>query len=81
MIGLKIQTEVKTNLGRIDAVIQSKSIYIFEFKFHGTKEEAIAQIKSKKYYEKYLNLGKPIYLIGAEFQDKNIGDYIVEKVL
>lgn len=78
MLGLKIKTEIKTNLGRIDAVIESKSIYIFEFKFSGTKEEALAQIKNKKYYEKYLNRGKDIYLIGAEFRDRNIGEYAVE---
>ncbi len=78
LLGFRINTEVKTNLGRIDAVIESKSIYIFEFKFSGTKEEALAQIKNKKYYEKYLNKGKDIYLVGAEFKDRNIGEYTVE---
>ncbi|HMV79650.1 MAG TPA: AAA family ATPase [Leptospiraceae bacterium] len=78
LLGFRINTEVKTNLGRIDAVIESKSIYIFEFKFSGTKEEALAQIRNKKYYEKYLNKGKDIYLVGAEFKDRNIGDYAAE---
>ena len=78
LLGFRISTEVKTNLGRIDAVIESKSIYIFEFKFSGTKEEALAQIRNKKYYEKYLNKGKDIYLVGAEFKDRNIGDYAAE---
>nr|HNI28038.1 PD-(D/E)XK nuclease domain-containing protein [Leptospiraceae bacterium] len=78
LLGFRINTEVKTNLGRIDAVIESKSIYIFEFKFSGTKEEALAQIKDKKYYEKYLNKGKDIVLVGAEFKDRNIGDYAAE---
>ncbi|HMY65977.1 MAG TPA: PD-(D/E)XK nuclease domain-containing protein, partial [Leptospiraceae bacterium] len=80
MMGLKIQTEVKTNIGRIDAVIESRSVYIFEFKFSGTKEEALAQIKNKKYYEKYINKGKDVFLVGAEFRDRNIGDYAVEKI-
>jgi|JI10StandDraft_1071094.scaffolds.fasta_scaffold91817_2 hypothetical protein len=79
LLGFKIRTEVKTNLGRVDAVVESNSIYIFEFKLSGTKEEALAQIKTKKYYEKYLNKGKDIYLVGVEFKDRNIGEYIVEK--
>ena len=35
---------------------------------------ALKQIKDKKYYEKYKNDGKEIYLIGIEFskKDKNI---------
>ncbi len=79
LLGFKISTEVKTNLGRVDAVVESNAIYIFEFKLSGTKEEALTQIKTKKYYEKYLNKGKDIYLVGVEFKDRNIGDYIVEK--
>ncbi|MBK9500919.1 MAG: ATP-binding protein [Leptospiraceae bacterium] len=79
LLGFKIRTEVKTNLGRVDAVVESNSIYIFEFKLSGTKEEALTQIKTKKYYEKYLNKGKDIYLVGVEFKDRNIGEYIVEK--
>ena len=80
LLGFRINTEIKTNIGRIDAVIESKSIYIFEFKFSGTKEEALAQIKNKKYYEKYLNKGKDIYLVGVEFRDRNIGEYEVERL-
>ena len=54
LIGLRIQAEVRTNFGRIDAVIElEKATYIFEFKLNGTKEKALAQIKEKKYYEKY----------------------------
>ncbi|HRG77639.1 MAG TPA: PD-(D/E)XK nuclease domain-containing protein, partial [Leptospiraceae bacterium] len=29
LLGFKISTEVKTNLGRVDAVVESNSIYIF----------------------------------------------------
>jgi hypothetical protein len=54
MMGLRVETEVRTNQGRIDAVIEMKDrVYIFEFKLFGTKEEALAQIKTMKYYEKY----------------------------
>ena len=80
LLGFRIHTEVKTNRGRIDAVVESKSIYLFEFKLNGTKEEALSQIKEKKYYEKYISKGKPIYLVGVEFQERNVGEYLVEKL-
>lgn len=44
---------------------------------------AMAQIKQKKYYEKYLNHNKPIYLIGIAFQEdlRNISDFEYEELL
>jgi hypothetical protein len=80
LLGFRIQTEVKTNRGRIDAVVESHSIYLFEFKLNGSKEEALSQIQERKYYEKYLSLGKDIYLVGVEIKDRNLGGYVVEKV-
>jgi hypothetical protein len=79
LIGLKVEAEVKTNKGRIDAVIIDKEIYIFEFKFNGDKDHALNQIKEKKYFEKYQGKGKKIYLFGVEFIDKNVGEWVVEK--
>ncbi|MDL2123114.1 MAG: PD-(D/E)XK nuclease domain-containing protein [Deltaproteobacteria bacterium] len=75
LIGLKVKAEVKTNKGRIDAVIIDKDIYIFEFKFNGDKDQALNQIKDKKYFEKYQGVGKEIYLFGVAFTDRNIGDW------
>jgi hypothetical protein len=79
LLGFKIRAEVKTNRGRIDAVVETGTIYIFEFKLNGTKEEAMEQIKTKKYYEPYLSSGKPIILVGAEFRDRNLGEFLVEE--
>ncbi|MCX7997910.1 MAG: PD-(D/E)XK nuclease domain-containing protein, partial [Leptospiraceae bacterium] len=79
LIGLKVSAEVKTNVGRIDIVIQDREIYLFEFKLNGTKEEALEQVKKNQYFQKYLSLSKEIYLIGVEFRDKNVGDYVVER--
>lgn len=78
LIGLKIEAEIKTNKGRIDAVIIDKDIYIFEFKFNKDKENALNQIKEKKYFEKYQGQNKKIYLFGVEFSDRNVGDWVVE---
>jgi hypothetical protein len=78
LVGLKIEAEVKTNKGRIDAVIIDKDVYIFEFKFNGDKDNALRQIKEKKYSEKYQGKGKKIYLFGVEFTDRNVGEWVVE---
>ncbi len=78
LLGLRIQAEVTTNRGRIDAVVELKeSVYIFEFKLFGTHQEALAQIKERRYYEKYLDSGKKIILVGAAFdpEERNIGEH------
>jgi hypothetical protein len=94
LLGLKIGVEIATNKGRIDAVIEDKDIFIFEFKFtdidklpvgkkrrkNKVARDAIKQIKSNGYPEKYRASGKSVYLIGAEFIDRNIGDWVVENV-
>ena len=80
LIGLIIEAEVKTNKGRIDAVIVLEdSIYIFEFKLEGSKEEALNQIKEREYYQKYQNSNKKIVLVGVEFdsEKRNIGEWLV----
>ncbi|WDN90065.1 hypothetical protein BuS5_03035 [Desulfosarcina sp. BuS5] len=79
LIGLKVEAEIKTNKGRIDAVIIDNDIYIFEFKFNGDKDKALNQIKEKKYFEKYQGTNKKIYLFGVEFMDRNVGEWIVAK--
>jgi hypothetical protein len=93
LLGLKIGVEIVTNKGRIDAVIEDKDIFIFEFKFTNIEmlpvgkkrrknkvaRDAIKQIKAKQYPEKYKDSGKSIYLIGAEFINRNIGDWVVSK--
>ncbi|MBW1745403.1 MAG: PD-(D/E)XK nuclease domain-containing protein, partial [Deltaproteobacteria bacterium] len=80
LVGLKVEAEVKTNKGRIDAVIIDKDIYIFEFKFNGDKDNALRQIKERGYFEKYQAKSKEIYLFGVEFTDRNIGDWVLEKL-
>ena len=64
-----------TNQGRIDmSIVVENNVYIIEFKM-GTGD-GIAQIMEKKYYEKYQNQGKNIYLIGINFdaEKKNISE-------
>jgi hypothetical protein len=73
----KIESEVPTNQGRIDSVVETKNIiYIMEFKITDV-EEALTQIKKRKYYEKYMNKGKRIIPIGVTFntKEKNISNW------
>lgn len=77
LLGANIQVEVHTNKGRIDAVIETAShIYIMEFKM-GTSVEALAQIETKKYHEKFLSIGKCILLVGVGFDEneRNLSSY------
>jgi hypothetical protein len=68
-LGFELIAEDITNKGRIDLTLKLDDvIYIIEFKTDGT--DALGQIEEKKYYEKYLNENKDIYLIGIEFDTK-----------
>ncbi len=81
LLGIKIDVEVTTNLGRIDALIKTeKFIYIIEFKLNADVSKALGQIKTKKYFEQYQHDARPITLIGISFdtKEKNIGDFITE---
>lgn len=81
VLGFNIESEVETNIGRIDAVIEfNDKIVILEFKVSST-EIAISQIKEKKYYEKYLIKEKEIYFVGVScnLKEKNINDWKIEK--
>ncbi len=81
-LGLNVIPEESTNHGQIDmTVLFNERVYIFEFKVNELTgpERALAQIKKKKYYEKYA--GQEMYLIGIEFSkdDRNITRFEWEK--
>jgi hypothetical protein len=80
--GADVISEDPTNIGRIDAVVETgNKIYIMEFKM-GSEQEALEQIKRMKYYEKYLSKDKEIVLIGIGFdaEKRNIGNYQLERI-
>ena len=82
-IGVGVTSEVRTNEGRIDAVMETPDhVYVMEFKRDKSAAEAMAQIKEKKYYEKFLGSGKKITLIGVSFDSdkRTIAEWVVEKV-
>lgn len=76
--GVNVDTEVLSSAGRLDmAAGFSDKVYIIELKCNQSSEKAIAQIMEKRYYEKYLNSGRDIYLMGINFDtaDRAIGDW------
>ncbi|PID27451.1 MAG: AAA family ATPase [Candidatus Cloacimonadota bacterium] len=78
-MGINIDVEQKTNNGVIDAVVKvGDFIYVMEFKMNSAKS-AIEQIKSKKYYEPYLNDKKKVVCMGIAFneKDRNVKDHEV----
>jgi Predicted AAA-ATPase/PD-(D/E)XK nuclease superfamily len=67
-LGMFVQSEVHSSRGRADAVVQTLTdIFIFEFKFNKTAQEALDQIHNKKYADKYRASNKPITGIGLNF--------------
>jgi hypothetical protein len=78
-MGIDIVAEDITNKGRIDlTVLMPEAIYVCEFKVDGS--DALAQIQEKRYYEKYLDEKKDIYLVGIEFdtKERNISKFEYE---
>jgi len=72
LLSLESQSEIITNKGRIDLVISTSiHIYIFEFKLNSTPEIALAQIKQRGYYQRFLHHGKNVVLVGLSFTSKD----------
>ena len=68
LIGLRIDAEVYTNQGRIDAVVEVPGhIFLIEFKLDKSAAEALQQIRTNNYFQKYQGRGVPLTLVGANF--------------
>jgi hypothetical protein len=78
LLGFKIDGEISTNIGRMDAVLLiNKEAFIIEIKFDKNKnkidnlvEEVLNQIIDKRYYEKYLTYN--LTLLGIAYADKEV---------
>ncbi len=63
-----IRSEVHTNKGRLDSVVETETdVYIFEFKFNQSAEEALGQIQTKNYAQPYRSGGKRLLGVGVNF--------------
>jgi hypothetical protein len=81
LMGQFVQTEVKSAVGRADAVVWLKdTIYVFEFKLseNATAEEALQQIDDKGYLIPYSAGERKVVKIGAEFSrtDRTLSRWI-----
>ena len=79
VVHAKVNLEVVTNHGRIDAVVQTPNhVYIIEFKKDASAQQALAQIKDKAYWQQYKawssSAQRHIHLVGINFstKDRNI---------
>ena len=84
-LGLDIRVEDSSNHGRLDmAVLFHGCVYLFEFKVveMASAGAAMAQLKERRYADKYHALSQPIYLIGVEFSKdaRNVAAFDVEHV-
>jgi len=82
-MGQFVQTEVKNNKGRADAIVKTAdSIYVFEFKMdnNATAEDALIQINSKDYAIPYTADHRKLVKIGVEFSqtEKSVKRWVIE---
>ena len=83
-LGLDIRVEDSSSHGRLDmAVLFNGHVYLFEFKVVelASAGAALAQLKERRYADKYRALGQPIYLIAVEFSkdERNVAAFDVER--
>ena len=83
-LGLDIAVEDSSSHGRLDmAVLFNDHVYLFEFKVveMASAGAAMAQLKERRYADKYRALRQPIYLIGVEFSKdtRNLAAFEVER--
>ncbi|WP_440616751.1 ATP-binding protein [Cysteiniphilum sp. 6C5] len=83
-LGYDLIAEDVTNHGKIDlTLVMPDKVMIIEFKLqkYGDAKDAVAQIKSRQYAQKYESYNKPIYLIGMSFDNKqrNMANLAVER--
>jgi hypothetical protein len=78
-LGFKVNGEIMTGIGRIDAVLEQPDIIVVtELKYDAkTKtttllKKAMNQIRDRRYYEKYLDKGKKILLMSLAFSGKDV---------
>ena len=78
LMGQFTQTEVRSALGRADAVVwTSDYIYVFEFKLDGTATDALRQIDDKGYLIPYTVDGRTLVKVGVSFdaEKRNLGEW------
>lgn len=82
-LNIYIRTEVKSAIGRADAVMyMPDTVYVIELKVDKSAEEALRQIDEKGYMLPYQAEYKRLVKIGISFdsEQRTISDWIVKEV-
>ncbi|MEE3392404.1 MAG: PD-(D/E)XK nuclease domain-containing protein [Lachnospiraceae bacterium] len=70
-IRVNTKAEVHSSGGRSDCILENRSaVYIFEFKYDKSAEEALKQINENGYDLSYTSDSRKIIKIGANFSSK-----------
>ena len=82
--GLDVTVEDSSSHGRLDMAVRlNDNVYLFEFKVVEMEPEgaAMAQLKERRYADKYRASGQPIYLVAVEFssETRNLAAFEVER--
>ena len=82
-LGLDITVEDSTSHGRLDMAVRfNANVYLFELKVVEMAGEgaAMAQLKARRYADKYRGAGEPIHLVAVEFSRdaRNVVGFEVE---
>ena len=81
-IGFDIVAEDVTSVGRIDLTLKTPTaVIVMEFKVN-QKEKAMEQIKSRRYFDKYRDDERPLYIMGINLDSETrcIADFEWEKL-
>ena len=81
LIGADISGERQSARGRADAVLSDGSgIYVFEFKYGRTAQEALEQARTKEYGNPWLDTSLPVFHVGVNYdpEKRGIDDPLVE---
>ena len=81
LIGADVSGERQSARGRADAILKDKSgVYVFEFKYGKTPQEALKQARTKDYAGPWLDAKPPVFLVGVNYDPKKRGidDPLVE---
>ncbi|WP_407444289.1 PD-(D/E)XK nuclease domain-containing protein, partial [Fibrobacter sp.] len=81
LCGYHVQIEEHTNKGRMDMTVQTSDyVYIFEFKFNKSAEEALAQIDEKGYADRFQSDARTLMKIGVNYSTakRNIDEWTMK---
>lgn len=83
LIGLQVDTEVRTSNGRIDILVRTdKYVYIMELKYDGSASEALEQIERKEYSLPWAIDERKVIEIGINYnsEKRRIDDWKVKDI-